>query len=60
MEWLLTGAVVLIIVLALCNPRLWRDLKNRRGSMDDVMDQGREDLEAALRARKNKKRDGEE
>ena len=57
MELLLTGAVVLIVVLALCNPRLWRDLKSGHSSMDDVLKEGQDDLKAVLRARKHKKTD---
>ena len=56
MEAVLGGAVLLIIVLALCNPRLRRDMKSGHSSMDDVLQQGREDLKAAFRNRKN--RDG--
>lgn len=60
MEVFLGGAVLVIIVLALCNPRLWRDIKNGHSSMDDVLGQGREDLKAAWRDRKNKKQDCDE
>ena len=54
MELLLGGAALLIIVLALANPRLWRDLKSGHSSMDDVLKEGREDLKAAFRSRKKK------
>ena len=54
-ETILGGAALLIIVLGLCNPRLRRYLKNRRSSMDDVLDQGREDLKVALRSKKGRK-----
>ena len=53
-EVILGGAALLILVLALCNPRLWRDLKGRRSSMDDVLDRGRADLKDAFRSRKKK------
>ena len=56
MEAVLGGAVLLIIVLALCNPRLRRDMKSGHSSMDDVLQQGREDLKAAFRNRKNRDR----
>ena len=54
LEKLLGGAVLLIIVLALCNPRLWKDLKSGHSSMDDVLQEGREDLKAAFKSRKKK------
>ncbi len=53
-ETVLGGAVLLIIVLALCNPRLRKDMKSGHSSMDDVLRQGREDLKDALRNRKKK------
>ena len=54
LELILGGAVVLIIALALCNPRFWRDLKRGHSSMDDVLQEGREDLKAACKSRKKK------
>ena len=54
LEKLLGGAVILIVVLALCNPRLWKDLKSGHSSMDDVLQEGREDLKAAFKRRKHK------
>ena len=54
LEKLLGGAVILIVVLALCNPRLWKDLKSGHSSMDDVLQEGREDLKAAFKSRKKK------
>lgn len=59
MEPFLGLAAVLIIVLALCNPRLWRDMKSGHSSMDSVLNEGREDLKAALRSKKERKTDGE-
>ena len=56
---LLAVVVVVIVVPALCNPRLRKDLKTGRNSMDDVLQQGHDDLKAALRARKRKKTDDE-
>ncbi len=52
-------AVVLIIVLALCNPRLWQDMKSGHSSMDGVLKQGRDDFKAALHSKKNRKTDDE-
>lgn len=60
MEWFLGLAAVVILIGGLCNPRLRRDMKSGRSSMDDVLDQGRADLKDALRARKGKKKDGED
>lgn len=56
---ILGGIVVLIVILALCNPRLWRDLKSGHSSMDDVLKEGRDDLKAAIRAKKQKGTDDE-
>ena len=50
---------VLIVIPALCNPRLWRDLKRGRGSMDDELKEGRDDLKTALRSKKQTKTDDE-
>ena len=38
--------ILLIIVLGLSNPRLWKDMKSGHSSMDDVLKQGKEDLKA--------------
>ena len=46
--------VLLIIVLGLSNPRLWKDTKSGHSSMDDVLEQGKEDLKIALRNKKAK------
>ena len=48
-------AVLLIIVLGLSNPRLWKDMKSGHSSMDGVLEQGKEDLKIALRSKKAKK-----
>ena len=53
---LLALVLVLIVVPALCNPRLLKDLKTGGSSMDDVLQQGHDDLKAALRAGKQKKK----
>lgn len=55
MSQLIGIAVVAIILLALANPRFWRDLKSGRSSMDDVLETGKEDLKISLRNRKKKR-----
>lgn len=55
MSQLIGIAVVVIILLALANPRFWRDLKSGHSSMDDVLETGKEDLKIALRNRKKKR-----
>ena len=49
--------LVLIVVPALCNPRLRKDLKTGGNSMDDVLKQGHDDLKAAFYSKKQKKTD---
>ena len=53
-EGIIGGVVLLIVVLALANPRLRRDIKSGHSSMDGVLEQGRADLKDALKNRKKK------
>ena len=50
---------LLIVIPALCNPRLRKDMKSGHSSMDDVLKQGQDDLKAAFRSKEQKETDDE-
>lgn len=61
--WIIVG---IIVIAALCNPRLWKDIKNAgtrnggKSSMQEYLEEGEEDLKAAFRHKHKRDEDEED